>query len=58
MISERRLSELARELKRPSGITGSDFANIQRIAVKAGIHYDLWQQGLLYLLFSKRQDGR
>ena len=57
-MSERRLSEIARHLVQPSGIVGSDFNLVNRAAVKAGIRYDLWQQGFLYLLLAKREDGR
>ncbi|KAA8831457.1 terminase [Bifidobacterium tissieri] len=57
-MSERRLSELAQKLVRPTGIAGNDFAKINRAAVKAGIRYDLWQQGFLYLMFARRADGR
>ncbi|KAB5604158.1 terminase [Bifidobacterium jacchi] len=57
-MSERRLSEIAVHLVRPSGIVGSDFTVLNKVAVKAGISYDLWQQGLLYLMLAKREDGR
>ncbi|MBW3093101.1 terminase [Bifidobacterium sp. 82T10] len=57
-MSERRLSEIAQRLVQPSGIVSSDFTRLNRLAVKAGIHYDLWQQGLLWLLFARRADGR
>ena len=57
-MSERRLSELDRHLVQPSGIAGSDFNLVNRAALRAGIRYDLWQQGFLYLLFAKREDGR
>lgn len=57
-MSERRLSEIAQQLKRPSGIIGSDFTMIGKAARKAGLTYDLWQQGFLYLLYGKRADGR
>ncbi|WP_236022480.1 terminase [Bifidobacterium phasiani] len=53
----RRLSELARHLVRPSGITGSEFPRVQKIAARAGIGYDPWQQGLLTLMLAKRADG-
>ncbi|WP_306452356.1 terminase [Bifidobacterium pullorum] len=52
------MSEIARHLVQPSGIVGSDFNLVNRAAVKAGIRYDLWQQGFLYLLLAKREDGR
>lgn len=57
-MPERRLSEIAQHLAQPSGIVGSDFTRLNRLAVKAGIRYDLWQQGLLFLLFARRADGR
>jgi hypothetical protein len=56
MASERRLSELARHLVQPSDIATSDFPRIQRVARKAGIEYDLWQQGLATLLFGRKRD--
>ena len=56
-MSERRLSELARVLSRPSGIVSSDFPLIEKAASRMGISYDLWQKGLLYLMFGKRSDG-
>ncbi|KAA8820282.1 terminase [Bifidobacterium rousetti] len=57
-MQERRLSELAHVLSRPSGVVSSDFPRIERAAARMGIHYDLWQQGMLYLLFGRREDGR
>ena len=57
-MTERRLSEIARTLRQPTGIASSDFTRVNKVAAKAGIHYDLWQQGLLYLLFARRADGR
>lgn len=56
-MQERRLSEIAQRLHQPSGIVSSDFTRLDRVAAKAGIHYDPWQQGLLYLLFARRRDG-
>ena len=57
-MSERRLSEIAQRLVQPEDVTSSDFKLINNAAVKAGIHYDLWQKGFLYLLFAKRADGK
>ena len=57
-MSERRLSEIAQRLVQPEDVTSSDFKLINGAAVKAGIHYDLWQKGFLYLLFAKRSDGK
>lgn len=56
-MSERRLSELARVLSQPSGIASSDFPKLRRAATRMGITYDLWQQGLLYLMLGKRENG-
>ncbi|NMM99337.1 terminase [Bifidobacterium olomucense] len=56
-MPERRLSELARVLSQPSGIVSSDFPMIEKVARRMGIDYDLWQKGLLYLMFGKRADG-
>ncbi|MCR1995721.1 terminase [Bifidobacterium animalis] len=56
---ERRLSELALHFHAPTGrIVSSDFERIDQIARNAGITYDLWQKGLLTLLFSRGDDGR
>lgn len=57
-MSERRLSEIAPVLKQPAGIVGSEFPKLNKAAAKAGIHFDLWQQGFLWLLFSKTAEGR
>lgn len=57
-MSARRLSELASHLLRPDGIESSGFGRINRAAVKAGIRYDPWQQGFLWLLFARKADGK
>ena len=57
-MSERRLSEIAQKLVKPRGIVSSDFAMIDRAAVKAGIRFDLWQKGFLWLLFAKTENGK
>ena len=57
-MQERRLSEIAQRLHQPTGIVSSDFTRLDRVASRVGIHYDPWQQGLLYLLFARRADGR
>lgn len=53
-----RLSDIATHLTRPTGITGSDFTRLNLVADKCGIHFDRWQQGVLWLLLAKRGDGR
>ncbi len=56
--SEPRLSEIAKRLVKPTGIVSSEFPKINRVAAKVGILFDTWQQGVLYLLLSKRADGK
>lgn len=58
MGSDRRLSELAAHLVQPEGIVSSDFPRVQRVAAKAGIEYDLWQQGLGTLMLARTGSGR
>ena len=55
---ERRLSELAACLVRPKGIVSSGFERVNQAAVRAGIHYDVWQQGFLWLLYARTGDDR
>ena len=57
-MSERRLSEIAKVLRQPEGIVGSEFTRINKAARKAGIRFDLWQQGFLWLLFAKNAEGK
>ena len=57
-MSERRLSEIAKVLRQPEGIVGSEFTRINKAARKAGIRFDLWQQGFLWLLFAKNTEGK
>lgn len=57
-MSERRLSEIAKILRQPEGIVGSEFTRINKAARKAGIRFDLWQQGFLWLLFAKNAEGK
>lgn len=58
MTSEPRLSEIASHLIQPSGIVSSDFGKVNRIATACGISFDTWQKGVLYLLLSKKENGR
>lgn len=53
-----RLSEVALHLVQPSGIVSSRFTRLEKAARLAGISYDPWQRGLLWLLFARRADGR
>lgn len=55
--SDPKLSEAARHVIMPSGITTSMFGKVNRRAKACGIHYDRWQQGLLTLILGRRADG-
>lgn len=55
---ERRLSEVASILKQPEGMLSSDFPRIELVANRMDIHWDLWQRGLLWILFSRGSDGK
>lgn len=54
----RRLSEVARILEKPDGMVSSDFPRIELVANRMGINWDPWQRGLLWILFSRGEDGR
>ncbi|OZG52777.1 terminase [Pseudoscardovia suis] len=59
MERERRLSEVAAVLEWPEAeAVRSDFDRIRIVASRMGIDYDLWQQGLLWILFSRDSGGR
>jgi phage terminase large subunit-like protein len=57
MSSDRKLSDLAAHLVQPEGIVSSSFSRVHRIALKAGIEYDRWQQGLGTLMLGKDSTG-
>lgn len=54
---QKRLSELARHLVKPSGIVSTGFPAVHRRAIEMGNPLDLWQQGIGRLALSKRADG-
>ena len=59
MSGGRRLSEVARKLAIPSGITGSDWPRIRRICDQdMGITYDAWQDGIGGLLLAHGANGK
>lgn len=59
MALGRRLSEVAAVLEWPEAeAVRSDFDRIRVVAARMGIDYDTWQQGLLWILFSRGEDGR
>lgn len=52
-----RLSEAARVLNIPEGITSSGFGRVRRVAERLDIHFDRWQEGIGTLILAKRADG-
>lgn len=59
MARGRRLSEVAAVLEWPEAeAVRSDFDRIKVVAARMGIDYDPWQQGLLWILFSRDANGR
>lgn len=53
----RKLSEVARHLVLPSGITSTGWPAVRDKAAEMGITYDLWQDGLGRAMLAKRADG-
>jgi len=53
-----RLSEVARHLVIPEGITTSLFPRIERRLASAGVSFDLWQRGVGQLALGCRADGK
>ncbi len=56
--SERRLSEVARQLVIPEGIETSVFPKVQRRLLDVGVEFDCWQRGFGTLALSCRSDGK
>lgn len=52
-----RLSEAARVLNIPEGVTASGFGRVRRVAERLDIHFDRWQEGIGTLMLAKRADG-
>jgi len=57
-LTTRRLSEVARHLVIPEGITSSVFPRVQRRLNDAGVYFDTWQQGLNMATLGCRADGK
>ena len=53
----RGLSDIARHVIQPSGITSTMWPSVERRAASCGIEYDRWQDGLGRLMLAKREDG-
>lgn len=59
MTRGRRLSDIAAILVWPEAdAVASDFQRIRRVASRMGVTYDAWQEGLLWILFSRDANGR
>ena len=55
----RKLSELARKLVTPSGITSTWWLDVRNLCTgKLGLGFDLWQDGAGRLILAKREDGK
>ncbi len=53
----RKLSEVARHVVQPDGITSTGYPAVQAKCLDLGITHDDWQQGLGRLILGKRKDG-
>lgn len=54
---QRKLSEVARHLRRPAGITSTGWPSVRDRLAQFGIPFDVWQQGAGRLILAKREDG-
>lgn len=54
---QKKLSETARHICRPSGIVSTAWPGVRDRAAQFGIRFDLWQDGLGRLTLAKREDG-
>lgn len=54
---QRKLSEVARHIRRPSGITSTGWPAVRDRLAQFGIPFDVWQQGAGRLILAKRSDG-
>lgn len=53
----KKLSEVARHICRPAGITSTGWPAVASRLAQFGIPFDLWQQGAARLILAKRSDG-
>lgn len=57
--SRRRLSEVARELVKPSGIVSTGWSSVEvTCRTKLGLEFDTWQDGAGRLILSERANGK
>lgn len=54
---QRKLSEVARHVRRPGGIVSTGWPAVRDRLAQFGIPFDIWQQGAGRLILAKRSDG-
>lgn len=54
---QRKLSEVARHIRQPSGIVSTGWPAVRDRLEQFGIPFDVWQQGAGRLILAKRDDG-
>lgn len=54
---QRKLSEVARHIRQPSGIVSTSWPSVRDRLELFGIPFDVWQQGAGRLILAKREDG-
>lgn len=54
---QRKLSEVARHIQRPSGIVTTGWPAVRDRLAQFGIPFDVWQEGAGRLILAKRSDG-
>ncbi len=54
---QRKLSEVARHIRRPAGIVSTAWPSVRDRLAQFGIPFDVWQQGAVRLILAKRDDG-
>lgn len=54
---QKKLSEVARHVRRPEGIVSTGWPGVRDRLARFGIPFDLWQEGASRLILAKRADG-
>lgn len=54
---QRKLSEVARHIRKPDGIVSTGWPAVRDRLAQFGIPFDLWQEGASRLILAKRSDG-
>lgn len=53
----RKLSEVARVVSKPTGITATGWGDVETICARMGVEFDEWQKGVGRLALAKRSNG-